>query len=264
MDSFCKFCQRKFTKKYKAQIFCSLLCSNRYNLNNQNRVNTPLEHSVDVAEFFGILLGDGSVTKYYSKVYLNAKADINYAPFVKELAHKLFVGASVTFQKRPGEGTLEMQISSRTVCDYLRSLGFDAKKRIVPFWIIQNKDYVKATVRGLFDTEGSVGIKYFRGKNGNYIYKQLTVTNKNKNILSFISKSLIALGFSPTINSNKNIYISNLKDIERFVREINLHNPKLINKIAFKDHNGFEVRIGRGVQKRKRGRADECAALEMR
>src|SRR4030042_5399414 len=103
MDSFCKFCQRKFTKKHRTQIFCSLLCSNRYNLNNQNQVSIPSKYSIDVAEFFGILLGDGSVTKYYSKVYLNAKADINYVPFVKRLAHRLFIGASVTHQQRTNE-----------------------------------------------------------------------------------------------------------------------------------------------------------------
>lgn len=245
MDSVCKFCQRKFTKKYKAQIFCSLLCSNRHNLNNRNQVIISSKHSVDIAEFFGILLGDGSVTKYYSKVYLNAEADVDYAPFVKELATKLFVGASVTYQKRPAEGTLEIQISSKVVCDYLRSLGFDAKKRIIPLWIIKNRDYAKAVVRGLFDTEGSVGIKYFRGKNGNYLYKQLTVTNKNKNILGFLEKYLKIFGYKPTNNSWKNIYISNRLDIEKYFNNIGSHNPKIINKIKIKEIDEFSWRVGR-------------------
>lgn len=264
MDGFCKFCQRKFDKKYEAQVFCSLVCSNRYNLNNKNQVRVPCQKSVGLAELFGILLGDGSVTKYFSKIYLNRRADRDYVPFVKKLAQKIFKGASVTCRTRPGNGTAEIQISARAACDYLKSIGFDAKKRTIPSWIAQNQAYTKATIRGLFDTEGSVGIKYFRGKNGNYVYKQLAVTNKNQGILNFISKNLLALGFKPTMNSNKNIYISNLRDIGRFVREIGLHNPKLINKIAIRDYGSFKIRSGRGAQKWKRGRVAECAALEMR
>ena len=189
MGSLCKFCQKKFTKKYKTQIFCSLICANRYNLNNRNQVSIPLK-SIEFAELFGILLGDGSVTKYYTKIYLNFKTERDYVLFIKKLAGKLFRGASVTCRQRPSEGTIEIQISSKAVCDYLRNRGFDGKKRIVPLWITKNKDFLKATIRGLFDTEGSVGIKYFRGKNGNHIYKQLTVTNKNENILRFIEKIL--------------------------------------------------------------------------
>ena len=245
MANLCKFCQEEFTKKYKTQIFCSLSCANRHNLNNKNWVSISSKYSVDIAEFFGILLGDGSVTKYYSKIFLNSKADVDYVPFVKGLAVKLFVGASVTCQKRPTEGTSEIQISAKAVCDYLRNLGFDGKKRKIPLWIIQNKDYIKAAIRGLFDTEGSVGIKYFRGKNGNYIYKQLTVTNKNENILGFLEKYLTILGYKPTKNSEKNIYISNKPDIEKYLSDIGSHNPKIINKIKIKEINGFSWRVGR-------------------
>lgn len=264
MDGFCKFCRKKFDKKYEAQVFCSLICSNRHNLNNKNRVTVPRRQSANLAEFFGILLGDGSVTKYFSKIYLNRIADKKYAPFVKDLAEKLFKGASVTYRERLGNGTIEIQISSREACDFLKNIGFDAKNRTIPLWITEKGSYIKATIRGLFDTEGSVGIKYFHGKNGKYIYKQLTVTNKNRNILIFISKNLAALGFSPTVNSGKNIYISNPRDIRRFIREIGLHNPKLTNKIAIRDYNGFKTRLGRGAQKWKRGRVDKRAALEMR
>ena len=241
----CKFCQKKFIKRYKAQLFCSLLCSNRYNLNNKNNISISSINDIDLAEFFGILFGDGSVTKYYVKIYLNRKTEKEYAFFVKKLVEKLFVGVSATHQERSGEGTIEIQISAKDVCDYLKNKGFDSKKRIVPLWITKNKEFFKATIRGLFDTEGSVGIKYFRGKNGDYIYKQLTVTNKNENILRFLEKYLTILGYKPTKNSEKNIYISNKPDIEKYLNDIGSHNPKIINKIKIKKIDGFSWRVGR-------------------
>lgn len=239
----CKFCFKKFDKKYKAQVFCSLLCSNRFNRNNKNSIVLPANYSEELAELFGILLGDGSVTKYFSKVYLNRIADLAYAPFVRGLISKLFIGALVTQRDLPYNGTIDIQISSKDVCDYLRSLGFDPKKRKIPEWITSNPMWIKATIRGLFDTEGSVGIKYVKGKNGNYLYKQLTVTNKNKNILKFLKKYLSMFGYKPTKNFDKNIYISNRVDIEKYLKDIIPHNPKILRKLVTREINGYIWRV---------------------
>lgn|GEM_PF-1733844 len=238
MNSSCDFCKRVFSKRYSSQRFCSVLCSNRFNLNNKNLVFLP-EYCEELAEFFGILLGDGSVTKYFTKVYLNAIADVDYKSFVENLAQSLFKGASVTVRRRLEQGTIDIQISSRDVCDYLRKIGFDPRIRKVPPWIFRRKTFIAATVRGLFDTEGCVSIKYFRGKGGNYFYKQLTVTNANKNILAFLEKSLIMLGYKPTKNSKKNIYISNRKDIEKYLYNIGSHNPKILYKLKVEELKNF-------------------------
>ncbi len=238
MNKDCKFCHQEFEAKYDLHIFCSLPCSNRSNLNNKRRVQLPIPNE-EVAELFSILLGDGSVTKYFAKIYLNAVAEVEYASFVKQLAEKLFFGAPITIQQRPYKGTIEIQISSKDVCDYLRALEFDARARYVPSWITHNEQFTKAAIRGLFDTEGSVGIKYFNGKNGNYFYKQLTVTNKNGNILRFLEQSLSAFGYKPTKNSQKNIHLSNRFDIIRYMEDIKSHNPKLIRKMSIENLGNF-------------------------
>lgn len=239
MGMICKFCLLSFVSKYSTQRFCSLTCSNRYNLNNKNSVTLPVKYTADLSELFGILLGDGSVTKYFAKVYLNAIADAEYVSFVETLASGLFPGASVTIQERTNHGTTEIQISSKDVCDYLYRIGFSPKERYIPSWIKMNDIFIKSAVRGLFDTEGSVGIKYFRGKHGNYLYKQLTVTNKNKNILAFLEQSLIRFGYRPTKKSQKNIYLSNHPDIDRYLDEIGSHNPKIVRKINTEEIDGF-------------------------
>ena len=227
----CSHCERTFTKKYDEQIYCSVLCSNRSNLNHKNNVVLPSRYSEELAEFFGILLGDGSVTKYYMKIYLNLAVEREYASFVHSLAEKLFVGATVTLHYRPARGTAEVQISSVDVSRYLMSVGFDPKTRTIPSWITKNETYRYATTRGLFDTEGTMGIKYFSGKTKFSFYKQLTVTNTNPNILSFIKESLVRKGLRPSRTTKKNIYISNGLDIRKYMADIGSNNPKMLSKL---------------------------------
>jgi len=214
-------------------------CANRANRNNLKPVKLPEGYSGDLSEFMGILLGDGGVTTYFVRIYLNAEADRAYAPRVMYLARNLFPGASVTSYKDRREKSLEIQISSKTVSDYLRGVGFSGRNRTVPAWILDRMEYTKKCLRGLFDTEGSVGLKVFHGKGGNYLYKQLTFTNKSQGLLNFVHDSLKTLGFNPTAPRLKNIYISNSKDIQRFINEIGFSNPKLLVKSRLQSYNDY-------------------------
>jgi hypothetical protein len=227
MKLICKFCKKEFLAKYKKQTFCSSICSNRYNLNNKKNVSLPIKYTPELAEFFGILLGDGSVTQYYTKVYLNLIADDGYDKRIISLIKKIFPKIKICIMERPKRGTREIQISSRQVSDYFIKIGFYPKIRSIPKWISKNKLFTEYAIRGLFDTEGSIGMKKFNSKNGIVLYKQLTFTNKNKPLLEFIEHSLCKFGYSPTKNSKSNIYISNKKDIDRYFKEIGTSNPKL-------------------------------------
>ena len=249
MQAPCQFCKVIFKKKQASRKFCSVVCANRANLNNKKLVTTPTTYSKELAELFGILLGDGSVTTYFAKVYLNFRLETEYSIFVTDLCKKLFPGSTVTRTGRVNRGTWEIQISSKTATDYLRKIGFDPKSRTIPAWIDKNATFKRAVLRGLFDTEGSVGIKYYRGKAKNTFYKQLTVTNKNKNILTFIEKTLLENNFKPTKSSSANIYISNTLDIKRYMRDIGSHNPKLLSKLETETLRGFDHirRSGREV-----------------
>ena len=48
------------------------------------------KHSADLAEFVGILLGDGCINKNQISISLNIKSDKDYASYVVELTEKLF------------------------------------------------------------------------------------------------------------------------------------------------------------------------------
>lgn len=251
MDAICILCTENFIKNDRRQKFCSLICANRFNLNNKNKSILPSDYSSDLAELIGILLGDGSVTKYFVKVHLNRVADRGYEKYVVKLCKKLFGNKVITLRDVTNEGTNQIQISSIDVCDYLRGAGFDPKIRKIPSWIEENDDFTRACIRGLFDTEGSVGVKYFQGKNGLYIYKQLTFTNSNTHILQFIERCLRLYGYKPTRNSKTNIYISNRVDIARYQEEIGSSNPKMIRKLgdSYRGYGGVAERFKAAVLK---------------
>src|SRR3989338_11183551 len=93
MLSLCKHCGREFKVRNRTQTFCSILCANRAHLNNKHsNLSLPKNHSEEIAELFGILLGDGSVTKYFTKVYLNLSVEREYGAFVKGLFQRAFPG----------------------------------------------------------------------------------------------------------------------------------------------------------------------------
>lgn len=230
MEKKCLNCKKSFYNRNPKSKFCSITCSNRYHLNNKSDFKKPKKYSSELAEFFGILLGDGSVTKYYARIYLNMKADSGYSDNISTLIKKIFPKTRISIKIRESRGTEEIQLSSKDLCDYITLIGFDPKVRKIPRWITNNKAFIFATIRGLFDTEGSIGIKKYKTKNEVHVYKQLTFTNKNINILNFVVKSLKDLGFSPTKNPNRNIYISNKKDIEKYFKIIGTKNPKLEKK----------------------------------
>jgi len=190
------------------------------------------------------LLGDGSVTKYFTKIHLNLKVEKEYARFVNNLVSTLFQEVSISVTERPERGMIEVQISSKDVSDYLNEIGFDPRERSIPDWIKNSNQFALATVRGLFDTEGTIGFKFYKGKNGNYFYKQLTVTNINPNILSFVESVLLANGFQPTRKSKKNIYISNKEDIDKYIKEIGSSNSKLTKKLKIQKIKQFAYGSG--------------------
>lgn len=213
-------------------------------LTSIKKIETP-QLSTRLAEFVGIVIGDGYVTKYFTNITLSSLTEQGYAVHVTSLARGLFPGVTTSTLARNGKNAIDVRIYSKAVADFLGSIGLSSDKS-VPVWISSNDNYVEACLRGLFDTEGSIGFKLYKGKSGIRLYKQLTFTNKNPLILSFVTSSLAKLGYKPTSSSKKNIYISNNKDISRFVREIGSRNPKLmqLSKINNYDEYSKFLKIG--------------------
>lgn len=233
----CGYCEELFKPAYRAQKFCSLKCANLF-----QRLKFPVKWVVCVnceKEF----VKQYKFQKFcslscHAKVNKNNKPDVVKFPSLNDerLAEDLFQGASVTtrFQKR--DNVQIVQISSTNAIQFLKKNWPQRKK--IPRIILENESLKIHFVRGLFDTEGTIGFKIFLGANGKYIYRQLTFTNYNKSYRNIVYKTLKKLGFKPT-KPARNIYISNKEDIRKYFQVVGTHNPKMQWKGRVESYKDF-------------------------
>jgi len=110
----------------------------------------------------GIELGDGGINSDWQVVItLNADKDSEYADYVTDLIENLFgIDASTRIRDK---NTLKISCSSISLVEFLISKGAVKGNKIkqkidILEWIIKNKEYKKAFVRGLVDTDGCLFI----------------------------------------------------------------------------------------------------------
>jgi len=66
----------------------------------RKKIHDP-RHSLQLAEFIGIMLGDGGVTNYQLNITLNSETDKEYIVYVKSLLERLFcVQAPIMLRKK--------------------------------------------------------------------------------------------------------------------------------------------------------------------
>lgn len=227
----CKYCNKEFRKREQKYKFCSLICSSNYNRNGLKKIKLPRKSKM-LAEFVGICLGDGNVSKYQIGITLNTVADKNYIPYVIKLYNSLFPELKVNLVKKKGENAVEVRINSKIVSDFLLNMGIVPNNKKVPNWIHDSSNYKKFCVRGLFDTEGSVSTKNYLSKKGGKTYYQLNFRNYNKRLMKFVRDTLLELKLKPTLSLKNSLYISNSHDLMIFNKEIGFSNPKLLAKLG--------------------------------
>lgn len=192
--------------------------------NSRTGVKIPSKFSADLAEFIGIMLGDGSLTHFQVVVTLGNK-EIVYARYVCDLIKKLFgieakIGVRVT-------GYCDVYIGSVRLTSYLFKMGLvrnKVKSQVdVPVWIMTKPEYMRACLRGFFDTDGSV----YKLRFGN----QISLCNASLPLLKSLQLMLLRLEYRPSSISLKNVYLTRRQDLKRFFEEIGSNHPKKRNRL---------------------------------
>jgi hypothetical protein len=144
-------------------------------------------HSSLLAEFFGIMLGDGGINNdWQANITLNSVKDENYSRYVRNLVEQLFalVPTSFTYKTRNAHRIL---INSISAVDFLVSQGLNKGDKLkqdlqIPKWILKKASFKISCVRGLIDTDGCL-----------FIHKHIVAGKEYRNIgLNFCS-------YSPTL-----------------------------------------------------------------
>lgn len=200
----------------------------------------PPNKNEELAEIIGIILGDGHLSKYISgnkiRVYCiriagNSKDDREYIKkTIPSLFFRIFKEKGSIMQAK-NRSCAYFTIYGKEIVDFIISLGLKPGNKIknnqgIPDWIIENKNYLKACIRGLIDTDGSVHLVSKENKNLRIDFKSHIPL-----LLEDVRSGLISLGYSPTkIIDNRHIFITRKEDILKYYFEIGFNNSKNLKR----------------------------------
>jgi DNA-binding transcriptional regulator WhiA len=188
-------------------------------LNKKTDAKIPIFYTPDLAEFFGIMLGDGHLSHFQIAVNLGTK-ELEYAKYVSLLIERNFnIRPKISVRKK---GYKDVYIGSVTVTSWLVNEGLvynKVKSQVdVPEWIFSDKEFMKKFLKGFFDTDGSV----YKLRYG----IQISLKNYSHPLLKSLQKMLSRLGYKPSRISSHSVYVTRRSDIVRFFEEIRPANSK--------------------------------------
>lgn len=193
----------------------------------------------ELAELYGIMLGDGNLTKikgykigtYMIRIVGDSKKDRKYLlDYVYPLIKDLFK-IKVREGKFKKTNAMFIEVHGINLVKFLENKGFKPGNKIknklgIPDWIKQNPSFLKKCLRGLYDTDGSV---YKLGNQNSY---QINFCNHNKRLLNEVRESLISLNISPSrITKEEEINITKKSELRKFLKTVGFSNSKHLDKV---------------------------------
>jgi len=114
-----------------------------------------------LAEFIGVMLGDGTLTKNFIRIYGDSRYDLSYFKYLESLVKNLF-DLKVKISARKDKNLLILTVCSTDLCRLLNGkyefpYGNKLKKARIPNKVIEDKKLAISCLRGLIDTDGCVG-----------------------------------------------------------------------------------------------------------
>ncbi len=164
------------------------------------KLNNPLDKNKDLAFLIGLILGDGNIHKFLRTEGLRITLATKYPNLWKYAAE--VVGR--VFNKEPSVRKVKNS-ECMTISIYQKGIsrrleipsGKRGKLAIkLPDWIWQDRNYLRACIRGLFEAEGSFSIH-----KPTYTYN-LCFSNNNPSLLDEVEKAIKIFGFHPERRTN--------------------------------------------------------------
>lgn len=187
--------------------------------NDVSQATIPYIKTRKLAEFFGIMLGDGCLTPSQITVTLGNK-EYKYVKYVSNLISELFNVVPKILKTK--DGYYVIYFGSVKVVYWLlaNSLVFNKVKNQVkpPDWIFEKNFRIEGFLRGVFDTDGSI----YKLKYG----VQIAFINRSIPLLNSIREALKTLNYHPSKISKFRVYVTKKKYVLKFIKKIGMSNPK--------------------------------------
>lgn len=205
---------------------------------NTKEIEIPQDSS-NLAEFYGIMLGDGNLMNkrsykigtYQIRIAGDSRHDKEYLHnYVKPLIEKLF-NIKVKLYKDKKRNFITLVATSKKLVEFLELKGFKAGNKIInqleiPSWIREEASYLRVCLRGLYDTDGSV----YKLTNQNS--HQICFTNYNKKLMNNVRESLLSFGINPSkVTKGRDLLITKKSELKKFLNEIGFKNSRHLDKV---------------------------------
>lgn len=176
------------------------------------------EHSENLAELIGIVLGDGNIFTYDRCQRLTISCDGSYAVYVKHVKHLV----RDVFKKEPSI-IKRSKANCHDVCLYMQDIdkalnlkaGNKIKNKVeIPNWILAKKEFLIRCLKGLFETDGNFS------KNKKSYVQFIEFENKCPELRLSVYKAMKRLGYNPQLG-NRYVRLARQKEVLDFARRIN-------------------------------------------
>lgn len=194
------------------------------------------ELSDDLAELVGIFLGDGCIGDYQVKVTLNREDDRNYAFFVSSLIKKV-LKEKPTWSERDNN-TINLTLSGVNLIEILEDLGLRRGNKIknkikFPEWILNDNNFRRSCIRGLFDTDGGLYFHRHSKWKDKKPYLGWCFTSHSPPLLNDYYESLKILDLSAKKVADKHLYMYSVNNIVKYFKVVGSNNLKNFERFKY-------------------------------
>ncbi|MSU45180.1 MAG: hypothetical protein EXS47_00920 [Candidatus Zambryskibacteria bacterium] len=191
--------------------------------------------SILLAEFVGIMLGDGGINKYHTSITLSSE-EKQYISFVSKKIKELF-GVTPKIYKLSYAKAVKIVVNRKQLIDFCQTIGLARGNKIkqqvdIPRWVKENRKFSISCIRGLIDTDGCFYTNSYYVNGKKYSYFKIAFISASKLLAHSVLETLINLGINARIDKNhRDVRIVDSEHVAKYIREIGSHNQKHIDKI---------------------------------
>ena len=197
--------------------------------------------SQNLCEFIGAIIGDGNLwtdgSRYRIELTGDPKLDREYYMYLSKIAFQLF--EKEPYQLKVRERGLRFRLQSKKAFNVLTILGIPVGKEKshtieIPTQIIERGwNYVKWTIRGIADTDGTL---FFSRKTYKLpVYPTIEIRTYSRNLASQITEVLGQNGFRTRPRGNEKIgfhvALYGFRMLGKWMKEIGFSNARHINRL---------------------------------
>lgn len=187
-----------------------------------------------LAEFYGILLGDGCISKYknHNKIVYairidgNSITDKDYYNYLQKLIYKI-TKREVKIKYRKNCNGIYIYFICKKLAEFLnKNLNFPYGKKgeiKIHNKIINNKDLLIHTLKGFFDTDGSI----YHTKNNSKIryYPIIELSTHSKSLMHQLKEILDKFGFNTVLSFYKDsVKLHGKTNLQKWIELIGSNN----------------------------------------